>query len=145
MDKIPPTSFKLHEQIIGEVVSAEQAAERIMAASGPVIYMGTITPEAAARVQQDIATNLCRETSVDATRAKARMMIDRTFIPIGPRHEPRTLRLVSHKHFRAWVVRYFTTHQQSIKFGPLNTTFEEREEVLREMVRRGISPLMLTQ
>ena len=72
-------------------------------------------------------------------------MIDRTFIPIGPNHQPKTLRLVSHKQFRAWVVRYFTTHHQSIAFGPLNTTFEEREEVLREMVRRGISPLMLTQ
>ena len=137
--------FELHDQIIGEVVSTEQAAEKIKAATGPVIYMGDITSGQLDQMKQDIATKLCRETDVEVARAKKRMMIDRTFIPIGSEHKPKALRVVNHKQFRAWALRYFDSHNQKIKFGPITTTAEEREDVLREMVRRGFSPLMLTE
>lgn len=111
----------------------------------PVIYAGTVTPEQVPALLEElrqVQERVGPETDLAALAGK-RPMVDRLFILCDGR--PVSARGVSHAEFQDWVLRWFGRHGVSVAYGPTATTVEEREQVLREMVSRGISPTMLRE
>jgi hypothetical protein len=76
----------------------------------------------------------------------AKPMIDRTFIRAQDGNGKwinATLRELSHEEFRDWAVAWYKRAGATLNFGPTVTTPEEREGVIKHMVKVGIPPVML--
>lgn len=111
---------------------------------GPVVYLGDVTPERAKQLAAflpEMHKHVGPETSLKALKKK-RPMIERCYI-FTVEGRPMPVGEVSHTEFREWAIDWFKRHGVTeIEWGYPDTSPQERENVLREMVKRGISPSM---
>lgn len=112
---------------------------------GPVVHMGEVTPAQVEQIVEQLSKaveHVGKETDLKGLRKK-RPMIDRCFI-FTEGGDKRSLRELTHKQFRDWAISWLTRAGfTSIDWGSPDTSAEEREDVLRQMVKAGVSPTML--
>ena len=68
-------------------------------------------------------------------------MIDRTFVRVG--RENQTVRQMSHAEFANWVSEWYKRRGMHYHQSRTETTSEQREEILAQMVENDIPPVML--
>jgi hypothetical protein len=112
---------------------------------GPVLYAGDVTAARAGEIVKlmgEVHKHVGVETSVKGL-SKKRPMIERCFVFLEDGSQT-NLRDMTHQQFRGWAIAWLKRAGiTSIEWGPPDTSAQERENVLRDMVKKGISPTML--